>query len=251
MGERKSRLTFVGTGEAFDPDLPNTSLLYEGDRTLLFDCGYAVPHALWRLMRDAERLDAIYVTHLHADHAWGLPALLLWMREEGRTRPLSILGGPGIGHWLQRLFDLAYPGAFDGRGYAIEPHELEPGAALELGALRLSCAQSRHPVRNLSVRVEEEERSFCYSGDGAPSLATRELYRGARVLVHECYAAERETAGHARLGELVPLALDAGVETLCLLHLSRTEKRAIRAATAALEGAPRVLLPAPGDVIEV
>ena len=41
------RVTFVGTGEALDPDLPNTSLLVQGERTLLLDCGYAVhPNAV-------------------------------------------------------------------------------------------------------------------------------------------------------------------------------------------------------------
>jgi hypothetical protein len=38
-----SELVFVGTGEALDPALPNTSLLYRGPRALLLDCGYAVP----------------------------------------------------------------------------------------------------------------------------------------------------------------------------------------------------------------
>jgi ribonuclease BN (tRNA processing enzyme) len=41
-----SELTFIGTGEATDPDLPNTSLLYRGARTVLLDCGTSVPPAL-------------------------------------------------------------------------------------------------------------------------------------------------------------------------------------------------------------
>src|SRR5690606_41578267 len=87
-------LVFVGTGEALDPALPNTSLLVRGPQTLLLDCGYAVPHALWRITREVELLDAIWISHTHADHLFGLPPLLLWMRPGGRERPLPILCGP-------------------------------------------------------------------------------------------------------------------------------------------------------------
>src|SRR5262245_40211013 len=123
-------VTFVGTGEAFDPDLPNTSVLYRGARTLLLDCGYSVPHAFWKLHRDPELLDGIYISHWHGDHSYGLPALLLWTREHGRSRPIEVLGGPGIGDWLNKLLELAYPGSTGKPGTAIVPVELAPGKVL-------------------------------------------------------------------------------------------------------------------------
>jgi ribonuclease BN (tRNA processing enzyme) len=243
------RLTFVGTGEAFDPELPNTSLLYRGDRTLLFDCGYSVPHALWRITQDPSLLDAVYVTHLHADHSFGLPALLLWMREAGRTRPLTVFGGSGVDRWLERLLDLGYPGSYaPEKCYPIEAVAVQPGTVHAFGALALSNAESRHVVRNLSVRVDEGGRSFCYSGDGAPSDATRALYRGATVLVHECYAAEHAPEGHASADEILHLADDAGVSELCLLHVARGAKDAVRRRVATRT---RVRIPAPGDAIEI
>jgi ribonuclease BN (tRNA processing enzyme) len=172
-----ARITFVGTGEAFDPDLPNTSVLYRGDRNLLVDCGYGVPHAFWKITLDAPLLDAIYVTHLHADHSFGLPALLLWMREAGRKRPLSVFGGPGVERWLERLLDLGYPGSYPkDRCYPIEPVEIAPGISHPFGALILRNAESAHIVRNLSLRIEEGGKSACVSGDGAPG-ATRDFSR--------------------------------------------------------------------------
>jgi len=247
-----AEITFVGTGEAFDPELPNTSLLYRGSRTVLFDCGYSVPQAFWRLSRNPSLLDAVYVTHLHADHSFGLPALLLWMRDAGRRRPLQVLGGPGVEAWLKKLLDLAYPLSYaKDRCYSIEARAVTPGRVLSLGRLRLTNAKSAHSVRNLSVRVEDAGRIFCYSGDGAPSAATRALYRGSHVLVHECYSGGRAVKGHASLAEVLELAEHSAVSTLCLLHIARAQKTQVKKRVLRGRRRFRVLIPAPGDAVAV
>ena len=245
-------LTFVGTGEAFDPSLPNTSLLYRGARTLLLDCGYGVPHALWRLSQDPNLLDGVYVTHLHADHSFGLPALFLWMREEGRTRPLQVFGGAGVARWLKKLLELAYPGSYAAdRCYSIEPVAVPAERGLEWGGLEIRSARSDHPVRNSSVRITDGKLSFCFSGDGTPTSATRALYRGANVLVHECYASDEPVRGHATVHEVLKLADECEVGTLCLVHIGRQRKARVREVVAAHQGRVRVLVPVPGDRLAV
>ena len=241
-------IIFVGTGEAFDADSPCTSILYRGSRTVLFDCGYAVPHALWRLTRDAELLDAVYVSHPHADHCFGLPALLAWMCSCGRTRPLNLLGGPGTSSWLPRLLELGYPGTFaSDRCYTINPVEVHPGASMGYGALTLRTAQSEHGVANFAVRVEEGPTALCFSGDGAPTAATRELYRGATVLVHECFGRLPGTSGHAHFAEVIDVAVEADADTLCIVHVAIEARTDVQRDASTVGAPPRIVLPAPGD----
>ena len=245
-------VTFVGTGEAFDPALPNTSLLYRGSRTLLLDCGFSIPHAFWRICQDADLLDAVYITHLHADHSFGLPALLLWMREEGRSRSLQVIGGPGVDGWLNKLLELGYPGSYHpSKCYPIVARALAEGSRLELDGLELSNAPSEHSVRNLSLRIDDQGKSLCYSGDGAPSSATRRLYQGADVLVHECYSAGEPIEGHASVHQILELADACSVSKLCLLHMSRGQKQEVRSVVAGRPARAQVLFPAPGDVVEI
>lgn len=242
-------LTFVGTGEAFDPDLPNTSLLWRGTATLLLDCGYAVPHALWAISRDPELLDAVWVSHLHADHTFGLPALLLWMRFEGRRRPLTVLGGPGVGRWLGRLCDLAYPGALGKSPFPVLTAEVSPRRPLTWGGLGLAVARTDHPVRNLALRLSDGRRSVAYSGDGGPTAASRRLFRGADLLVHEAFWLDAPAKGHASVRQVLALAREAEVGRLAVVHVAK-ELRGQAAPVIAESGTP-ALLPSPGDTLEV
>ena len=87
----------VGAGEAFDSGLGNNSFLLSATRgpTVLIDCGYQIPERLWA--RDLHRsIDAIYFTHTHADHAFGVVPLLTRFWEERRKRSLTIIGHRGV-----------------------------------------------------------------------------------------------------------------------------------------------------------
>jgi ribonuclease BN (tRNA processing enzyme) len=243
-------LVFVGTGEALDPELPNTSLLVRGPQTLLLDCGYAVPHALWRITRDVDLLDAVWISHVHADHVFGLPALLLWMRLGGRTRPLTLLCGPGRRAEIDRVLELGYPGSFAAhKCYPIERVELDPATPGRFGEFTLSIAASAHSVPNAALRLDAPGlRSLVYSGDGAVTPGTRALCHGASVLVHECFFAESGSRKHGNVDSCVELARAAGVETLALLHFASEAKSAIREhARAACGEGLELCLPAPGD----
>lgn len=254
-----AELIFVGTGEALDPALANTSLLLRGPKTLLLDCGYAVPHAFWRICQDVDALDGVWISHGHADHCFGLPALLLWMRLGGRERPLTILGGPGSKARIEQVLELGYPGSFAAhKCYALDFVELDGQAEVAhgWGPLELRVAASRHSIPNYALRVEAPGlRSFVYSGDGSPTAATRALIRGAELLVHECFfpAAPPGTAPakHGDLDELLALAeASPGLETLALVHFAAEAKAELRDRVAALAGSSlgfEILAPRPGD----
>lgn len=249
---------FVGTGEAVDPVLPNTSLLVRGPQTILLDCGYAVPHALWRVTQDVDELDAIWISHTHADHVFGLPALLLWMRLGGRTRPLTLLCGPGQAARLEQVLELGYPGSY-------APHKCYPIAFVELaldrvnqfGRFELRIAASAHSVVNYALRLEAPGlRSLVYSGDGAPTPGTQALCEGASVLVHECFfVAPIPGTGARKHGDLetcLALARAAGVQTLALLHFASDAKSAILERAASLVDPDlELILPAPGALLSL
>lgn len=72
-------------------------------RALLIDCGEGTQIAIKSAGVSLYAIEAICLTHYHADHVSGLPGLLLSMGLEGRTAPLSIYGPAGLERIIEGL----------------------------------------------------------------------------------------------------------------------------------------------------
>src|SRR4051794_29276145 len=98
------RIELLGVGEAFDAEEPNAAALVEQDGfTLLIDCGHSAVSQLWRARPDPDAVDAVYLTHHHADHVLGLPAVINRWEFDGRRRDLLIVTTPAGIALVQRI----------------------------------------------------------------------------------------------------------------------------------------------------
>jgi ribonuclease BN (tRNA processing enzyme) len=231
-------LTILGSGEAFDPQLPNTSLLYQGGRTVLIDCGFAAAQSLWRYSNDPDLLDAVFITHHHADHTFGIPALLMVLEgsrapdpRRHRARPLTIIGPLGTQAYLTQLFDLAYTPGLKRLTFPVEFLECSPGETLNFGPLTIKTALPDHGIPVLSSRWEEESVcKFAYSADGKMTEATRLLFAEAPTLVHECFALPgNEGPVHTHVQAVLELAVASHTQTLVLVHQAMHQREPIAA----------------------
>jgi len=247
-----AKVVFLGVGSATDFSRGSTSVLYLGSVKLLCDCGPSVPERVARHFADPELLDAVYISHSHGDHLLGLPMLLLWMRTIGRRRPLSILTGPGLVTAIKDLLDVAYPRSFaPDRCFALEMLEIEPMAARSFGQVTLTTAPTTHGVSNHALGVEDLGRRWAYSGDGKPTRAATELYRGVDLLVHECqrYDASADR-GHAGLTDLVEVMGVSQPRQLAVVHTAPAERSRLGIELEERFG-NRVQLPETGDHMTV
>lgn len=251
-----TRLTVLGSGEAFDPQLPNTSLLYQGARTVLIDCGFAAVQALWRQSSEVEFLDALLITHHHADHTFGIPALLMVMEgakgsdpRRHRTRPFTIFGPRGTQAYITQLFDLAYPPGLKRLSYPVEFVECAPGDQTSCGPITIKTALPDHGLPVLATRWEVAGLcQFAYSADGKITAATRALFKEAAVLVHECYALPgSEGPVHTHVQAVLELAAVSHAQTLVLVHQATHQREPIADYVGAQKiFAGQVLMPAGG-----
>jgi ribonuclease BN (tRNA processing enzyme) len=214
----------LGCGEAFDENLPNTSILVKSEAVVLCDCGYSAPPQVWKAVGDPNAIDVVYISHPHADHYFGLPALLGRMWEDGRTKPLTVLSQPAALARIRDLLEYGYRGLAARYQYGIDYREARPGETLRAAGLAFDFAPSRHAVTNLAVRIEGGGKKICYSGDGMFTEEGRALFAGADLLVHEAYCFDPSPV-HADIGSVLEMAAQAGVRRLALVHVQRNLRR--------------------------
>jgi len=80
----------------------------------LVDCAEGTQHRLLRTRLSPVTLRAIFITHLHGDHCYGLPGLLASAGMLGRTEPMAIVGPPPLRGMIECIMEatqlgLPYP----------------------------------------------------------------------------------------------------------------------------------------------
>ena len=224
-----------------------TSLLVDN---YLLDCGYGVPCELAELGLLHE-VKAVFVSHFHLDHYYGLGELMWKYYLYGRESPLTVIGPRGVTEVVKSLLESArLPLAklpFD-----VDFVELDPGDKY----LNVKTSEVTHSVEPaLAFRIEGRS-IVVYSGDTAPSRSVVDLARGAYLLVHEASypAGDEEKAhgdGHSTARDAGLVAREAQVKMLALVHIPyfrvKAENVAIQFASSASKvfGGP-VIVPASG-----
>ena len=70
------KLLFLGTASGLGSDplnyQSNMLLLTDNGKKLLIDCGTDIRFSLTKANYTAEEIDAVYISHLHADHVGGM-----------------------------------------------------------------------------------------------------------------------------------------------------------------------------------
>jgi ribonuclease BN (tRNA processing enzyme) len=188
----------------------------------MLDCGTGALGAL-REICDYAALDAVVITHMHADHFFDLVPLRygLTYGPSLRATPLPVWLPPGgeavlrtvcSGFGRDRATD--FLAAFEIRTY-------DRQTRIELGGVTLSFAQVRHYIDAFAVRAHTETATFVYSGDSAPCDALIDLAHGCDLFLCEASlgtSGESEPRGHSSAREAGEIAHAAGVRALALTH---------------------------------
>jgi ribonuclease Z len=158
-------LVFLGTGGSVPTARRSTACLLArvgGDR-LLFDCGEGSQRQMQR-STGLVQVDAIFVTHLHADHYLGIPGLLKTYDLNDRERPLRVYGPRG----LIDLF-VALRRVFGRIGYEVELTELEPDEAVRFDGYEVRPFDVVHRMKAFGYALVEDSRPGRFDAE----LATR------------------------------------------------------------------------------
>ncbi|HEX9671746.1 MAG TPA: MBL fold metallo-hydrolase, partial [Thermoanaerobaculia bacterium] len=223
--EAAMRLRVLGSSGAYPrPDNPSTGFVLEtGQGRLWLDAGTGTFAALQRAGVPYTRLDALVLSHLHADHCLDVYPLYYALRFTpgegwGTERRLPVYAPPGS---RETLSGLLAPDDAETFARALDFREIEEGSVVEAAGLRLTFLRTRHPIHTLAVRAEAAGAVLTYSADTGPGTDLPRFARGSDLLVCEA------TYQNARLGAPLHLSAAQAAETavqaearaLALTHL--------------------------------
>jgi len=205
------RITFLGTAASrptVGRNVSGISVQREGD-LMLFDCGEGTQRQMMRF-GTGFGVQAIFVTHLHADHFLGIIGLLRTMALQGREENLQIYGPPGAGGTLQAAIHLGV----DRIQFPVRVHEVGPGEAIPFDEYDVVPFLAQHSTSALGYALREHPRLGRFDVEKARSLGVPEgrlfgqLHRGESVEVGDCIVRPEEVVGDPRPGRLVVYAGD-------------------------------------------
>jgi ribonuclease Z len=197
--------------------LPNrhlTSMLLrrEGD-LFLFDAGEGTQVSLRRLNLRWKKINAIFISHTHADHVTGLPGLLMLSSQVDRDEPLYIYGPPRIAEYVEtsrRVLDMYI-------NYEIIVKEIaEPGVCHQGDGFRIRAFQLKHTKNCYGYALEEDGRPGEFNPARAAELGVPRGPLWSRLQAGESVSAAdgrtvepAEVLGPARSGRKVSFVTDS------------------------------------------
>lgn len=249
------RLTILGSSGGYSgPNNPTSGFLLEaGGARLWIDAGHGTFSALQRVA-DYTRVDAILVSHVHADHCVDLYALNVALRfhEQGVLR-MPLYCPLEVWERVPLLFGDSAE-AQEGFHETFDFHPVAAGETVEVANVRAGFLRTDHPNYCLAMRLETAEGILTYSADTGPGADLAGFARGSDLLL--CEATYQEgLAGapvHLTARQAAETARRAGARDLVLTHVwpPFDPRRSVDEARSAA-GDVRVEWAAPGSAFDV
>ncbi|MBE9498298.1 MBL fold metallo-hydrolase [Streptomyces sp. GKU 257-1] len=236
------RLTVLGSATPYaSVDNACSGYLVSGRGTRVWlDAGSGTLAQLQRHVR-LDEVDAIWISHLHADHSADLltayyAALFADVRL---AAPIPLYGPPGIADRLAHFLTNSANRSPVESAFAV--HELDDGHRARVGALTMTSRAVEHGIPAFAVRIEAEGRTLAYSGDTAPCANLAELAAGCDVLLCEADSTQVPAEGpqvHHTPEDAGDTATAARAARLIVTHVGRslTPQQAVTRASARFTG---------------
>jgi len=230
------RITVLGKSPSWqDADGACSGYLVEEDGfSLLLDCGNGVFSKL-RHYHDYVDLDAVLISHLHADHFLDLIPFSYALAYAPRQQPVAVGGWPGtVSPARPRLF--APMGAGDMFRHLVECwgdeglverafqlSEYDGPDELVLGPITVRFCEVPHYTRTFAIELSAGGGRFTYSADCSPNDELVRFATETDLLLIEATLPRPERTGergHLTAGEAGEHGRRAGAQRVVLTHFS-------------------------------
>ncbi|RLI68993.1 MBL fold hydrolase [Candidatus Heimdallarchaeota archaeon] len=222
------KLTFIGAGSAFNKQDFQTNMILEGEsgKRLLIDCGTYASFALQEMGIHsddiAEKIDAIYISHQHADHAGGLEEIAFCTYFNPSSPRIKLFC---VDTLMPRLWESTLKGGLESLEGKIvhlteyfDCYPLQINKRFEWDELTIQPVQTVHfmngfeivPSYGLVVKGPSQTNGnitqlFITTDTQFCPNQIRMFYREADVIFHDCETSPFPSGVHAHYDDLLTL----------------------------------------------
>lgn len=183
-------------------------LVEDGSTRILLDCGSGALSKLRKLYPESLTLDAIVLSHMHADHA-GEIDLVRYMLEFGQMpSPLTVIS-PETDRLVYPVF------------HAVQSFD---GMRIRVGTLSLAFTAVRHAVPTVGVRISDAEgNAIFYTGDTGWFDGLIDAAKDAELLLADACLRDETNAkalkNHMTVAQVLAMREKANCSLAVLSHL--------------------------------
>jgi len=224
------KIGFLGTGSAFTLKNFQSNLLVEQNgKHLLLDAGSDIRFSLKSVGLSYRNIDAVYISHLHADHAGGIETLALCSYFDVTKEKIKLFGS---GELLRRGWEDTWKGGLEsiqgkllslGDFFSITP--VKPNSFFEWEGIRFDLVQSIHimngycivPCYGLMIRCPDSRTIFWTSDCQFCPHQILDFYKQSDLIIQDCETMPFKSGVHANFTDLLTLPEEVR-EKMILIH---------------------------------
>jgi len=150
-------VTILGSGAAVPTSKrsPTAQAVKVDERVYLLDCAEGTQMQLRRFKIKLLNIKAVFISHLHGDHAFGLPGLLSTFSLLERTEPFTIFAPPLLEKWIADHMKYFTPLSFPLHFHELNAKKQEQ--IFEDKRITVDCFPLKHRIPTWGFLFKEKE----------------------------------------------------------------------------------------------
>ncbi len=167
------KIIFLGTGAAVPSKTRKLSsiAIKRKNEILILDAGEGLQYQLREADLNIMKISKILISHLHGDHIFGLPGLILTMKMYHRKKPLNLYGPPGLIQFLIAVNSIS--GVMDTE-FELNAKEMGEGSVIEEKEYWIESALADHGIYTLAYSITEKPYPGTFFPEKARGLGVPE-----------------------------------------------------------------------------
>lgn len=237
------KVKLIGTGAILTQYLSACVLI---DNDLIVDIPNGVIKNLRKMKIDLSKIDICLLTHLHGDHYFDLPFLLL---EQGlrtvRDYPLQVIGPPGTNYNLERLFKMAFSDNWEKivENTKLKIIEISDGNVINLNnpSTKIEAIRVNHQdMEAFGYLITRANKILGYTGDTILCEGVKYIFSQSHMVIADM-AFIQSKSGHMGLEDVLQLMNNYHCKVIPT-HMTDDVRKAAQS---------KILIPSDGDEFEL